>query len=97
MVMGKEATAALRKLYDLYGKSLLDWLASLYDPETGFFYYAGSARDNDGFLPDCESTCRTLGGIFGALGIPRIPMCNNNDFLKFRAKIELAHDKLEGK
>ena len=60
-VMGKPAADALRKLYDFYGKNWLNWLASLYDAKTGFFYYANSARDNDGFLPDCESTCQTLG------------------------------------
>ena len=60
-VMGKPATDALRKLYDFYGTDWLDWLASLCDAKTGFFYYANSARDNDGFLPDCESTCQTLG------------------------------------
>lgn len=60
-VMGKSAADALRRLYDFYGKDWLDWLASLYDAKTGFFYYADSARDNDGFLPDCESACQTLG------------------------------------
>ena len=59
-VMGKAAADAMRKLYDFYGKDWLDWLASLYDPERGAFYYANSARDNDGFLPDCESTCQAL-------------------------------------
>ena len=59
-VMGKAAADALRKLYDFYGKDWLGWLASLYDPERGAFYYANSSRDNDGFLPDCESTCQTL-------------------------------------
>ena len=58
-VMGKAAADALRKLYDFYGKDWIDWLASLYDPATGAFYYSNSARDNDGFLPDCESTCQT--------------------------------------
>ena len=67
-VMGKAAADALRKLCDYYGKSWLDWLASLYDPERGAFYYANSARANDGFLPDCESTCQTLSilNFFGA-------------------------------
>jgi hypothetical protein len=32
-----------------------------------------------------------LGGIFSVLGIKKIPMCNNEDFLRFRAKIEAAH------
>lgn len=58
-VMGKAAADALRKLYDFYGKDWLNWLASLYDPKTGSFYYSNSARDNDQFFPDCESTCQT--------------------------------------
>ncbi|MBQ7386968.1 MAG: hypothetical protein IJW03_02255 [Clostridia bacterium] len=58
-VMGKPAADAMRRLYDFYGKDWLDWLASLYDPETGSFYYSNSARDNEQFRPDCESTCQT--------------------------------------
>lgn len=81
-MMGKEATTALRKLYD---------------PEIGFFYHADSARDNDGFfarlrehLPDARRYLRSA-------GCSENPMCNNDDFLKFRAKIELAHDNIEVK
>ena len=59
-VMGKPAADAMRRLYDFYGKDWLDWLASLYDPERGAFYYANSSRDNDEFLPDVESTCQAL-------------------------------------
>ncbi len=57
-VMGKTAAEALRRLIDFYGKDWIDWLASLYDHETGSFYYSNSARDNDEFRPDCESTCQ---------------------------------------
>ncbi len=59
-VMGKTTADALRKLVDFYGKDWIDWLASLYDPETGSFYYSDSARDNEQFRPDCESTCQAL-------------------------------------
>lgn len=59
-VMGSAAATALKKLYDYYGKDVLIWLAKLYDPDTGCFYYSNSARDNEGFLPDCESTAQTL-------------------------------------
>ena len=59
-VMGKEAADALRKLYDFYGKDWLDWLASLYDAERGAFYFNDSARDNEPFLPDVESTCQAI-------------------------------------
>lgn len=72
-VMGAEATAALKELYDFYGTDWFDWLLSLYDVESGCFYYANSARDYEGFLTDAESTCQTLdmffhSGAFDALG-----------------------------
>ena len=39
---------------------LVGWLASLYSPEHGGFYYSNSARDNEGFLPDIESTHQAI-------------------------------------
>ena len=42
------------------GTRICEWLASLWDPETGGFYYSDSARDNDGFLPDIESTSQAI-------------------------------------
>ena len=57
-VMGKSAADALRKLYDFYGTDWLWWLGSLYDYESGCIYYSNGARDNEGFLPDAESTCQ---------------------------------------
>ena len=59
-IMGHTAAEALKKLYKYYGKDFLVWLAKLYDPETGCFYYSNSARDNEGFLPDCGSTAQAL-------------------------------------
>ena len=58
--LGKEGADALARLYDYYGKDWIDWLGGLYDPSTGAFYYSPSARDNEGFLPDVESTAQTL-------------------------------------
>ena len=37
-------------------EAIVDWWVDLYDPEEGGFYYAISARDTEGFLPDMEST-----------------------------------------
>ena len=55
--VGKEAADALRKLYDFYDKDkLIDWIAGLYDPEAGAFYYSNSARDYEPFRADVEST-----------------------------------------
>lgn len=64
---------ALKGLYSLYGDEVASWIANLYDPETGGFYYSNSARDTVGFLPDLESTYQLLGlpaslGMTGDLG-----------------------------
>lgn len=58
--LGEAGVKAFEKLFDFYGKDWIDWLASLYDRERGAFYYADSARDNPGFLPDAESTAQAL-------------------------------------
>ncbi|MBQ7386972.1 MAG: hypothetical protein IJW03_02275 [Clostridia bacterium] len=79
-VMGKPAADALRKLYDFYGKDWLDWFASLYDTETGAFYYANSSRDNDEFLPDCESTHQAL-EIMSYFGM--LDYCDDNATLAY--------------
>ena len=40
--------------------STVKWLADLYDPESGGFYYSNSAKNNVGYLPDLESTSEAL-------------------------------------
>ena len=57
---GTEVVKALKRIYDFYGDSVYQWIANLYDIENGGFYYANSARDYDGFLPDIESTTQAL-------------------------------------
>ena len=61
---GAEVAAAivssLKNLYSIYDDNMVDWLANLYDPGIGGFYYSNSARDNRGFLPDVESTIEAL-------------------------------------
>lgn len=47
---------ALEEMRAIYDDKMIEYLASMYDPENGAFYYAVSARDNEGFLPDVEST-----------------------------------------
>ena len=59
-VIGAESTAAMKEIYALYTDELVDWFASLYDVQTGGYYYSESARDNEGFLPDAESTSQAL-------------------------------------
>ncbi len=60
------ATASLKELqnmYKLYNNDFntVKWLANLYDPVTGGFYYSNSARNNEGFAPDLGSTSQALG------------------------------------
>ena len=55
--------SAFREYYRemLSPRELTEWVAGLYDVGTGGFYYSNSARDNEGFLPDLESTTQALG------------------------------------
>ena len=57
---GCELTEALRDLYSIYDKSIVEWFANLYDPKIGGYYYSNSARDNEPFRPDSESTLQAL-------------------------------------
>ncbi len=52
----------LKKLYDIYNidHATVKWIADLYDPVSGGFYYSNSARNNVGYLPDLESTSQAL-------------------------------------
>lgn len=67
-ILSAEMSAALSELDTRYDKKLFDWVINLYDPSGGF-YYANSARDYDGFLPDIESTCQAWGRIIMHGGI----------------------------
>lgn len=58
--VSKEIHTALSRFDDICTPDVLEWLASLYDPEIGGFYYSLSARDYEGFLPDLESTSQVL-------------------------------------
>lgn len=57
----KETYEAFCELQSLYTDGIYKWYASLWEPKIGGFYYSISARDNDGFLPDIESTAQLLG------------------------------------
>lgn len=61
--MGNAAVDEIRKIYEMFDHRMLIWLADLYDPEIGGFYYSNSARDHEGFLPDLESTNQAIGFI----------------------------------
>ncbi len=53
---GGEIRRGFSELYTMYRPELPAWLGGLYDPSIGGFYYSNSARDNEPFLPDIEST-----------------------------------------
>ena len=61
--MGKAAVDEIRKIYEMFDHRMLIWLAGLWDPEVGGFYYSNSARVHEGFLPDIESTNQAIGFI----------------------------------
>ena len=44
----------------MFDERMLIWMANLWDPKTGGFYFSNSARDNEGFLPDVESTYQAV-------------------------------------
>jgi len=58
--LGKDIADALRRLYSMYSPEVYEWIAGLYDPENGGFYFSNSGRDNQGYLPDIESTVQAL-------------------------------------
>jgi len=88
----------LSRADSLCGKEVLDWLLSLYDAESGGFYYSISARDNEGFLPDVETTYQAVyllqqGGMYGT-GLPPtdlMPKVIADKFAEFA--ISLQSDK----
>ncbi len=55
-----DVLAAMQDLYTIYDERIPAFLASLYDPSVGAFYFSGSARDYEGFAPDIESTTQIL-------------------------------------
>lgn len=59
-IIGKETVAELKSVYSMFDERLMIWLARLWDPDVGAFYYSNSARDNKGFLPDIESTVQSI-------------------------------------
>ncbi len=71
--LGEEAVKELKNLYGLYTEDLYIWMANLYDPAIGGFYFSNSGRNTEGFLPDLESTVQVLraleeGGMFENYG-----------------------------
>ena len=59
-MLPKDTAEAVIEAMEQFGTKTYEWLARLWDPEVGGFYYSNSARDYEGFLPDIESTCQAL-------------------------------------
>lgn len=57
---GIDATNELKSMYNMFTPKVLNWLADLYDVESGGFYYSNSGRNYDGYLPDIESTAQAI-------------------------------------
>ena len=65
-----ELVTALKKLKTLYNNKVVSWLANLYDEEIGGFYYSNSGRNNQGFLPDVDSTYQAV-VLIGHMGMQK--------------------------
>ena len=60
---GPDIVKELKGLYELFTDRIVVWLAKLYDPKIGGWYWSNSARDTDGFLPSIEETYEAMGFI----------------------------------
>jgi hypothetical protein len=59
-LLSPEVYEALEELNSIIDKDVVMWVASMYDPGTGGFYYARSAIGREGFSSDIESTGQAL-------------------------------------
>ena len=81
--LAAETVETLKRYYTVATPNMIDWVADLYDPKTGGFYYSNSARNTIGYAPDIESTqiAFSLLSDIGAMGIIKGPM-NMPDWMK---------------
>ena len=73
-LLSPELQSALELINSKFSVDTVDWLASLYDKESGGFYYAVSSRDNDEFWVDIESIVQAI-SILQRLGMIK---CNSD-------------------
>lgn len=92
-------TEELVRADSLCEKEVLYWLASLYDAPSGGFYYSVSARDNEPFRPDLESTYQAVyllevGGMYGEGRVPEqiMPRPIADGFLRFALSLQDESD-----
>ena len=62
---GTDVVQATKEYYSLFSDQLISWIADLYDPVTGGFYFSNSGRNTVGYLPDIEATFNVLSIIEG--------------------------------
>ena len=48
----KKIADAIKDLYSIFGTDIVDWVASLYDPEAGAWYHSRSVQMTEGYGPD---------------------------------------------
>ena len=91
---GKEIADAAKEMNDVFTDGYYLWLAGLYDAKIGGFYYANSARDNEGFLPDIESTGQALGTLVNiGIGLSGdLPPKMKEEILRFTKSLEDPDD-----
>ena len=81
-----EVYSALRKHANyINGSVMLEWMANLWDNELGGFYFSNSARDNEPFRPDIESTIQVI-NFFRSSGAVKSP----NDALPHDIKLKIV-------
>lgn len=62
LMFGEKVAAAFATMdAELFTPDVYEWMASLYDPETGAFYFSVSGRENYGYLTDIETTAQMSG------------------------------------
>lgn len=68
--LGGDGAAIVAAVKEYYAKvctdDIVSWLANLYDPAIGGFYFSNGSRDTPGFLPDAESTSQAIGELQGS-------------------------------
>lgn len=57
---------AFKVFYSMYTDDLVKWYANLYDPYIGGYYWTTSGKENEGYLPDIESSCMAMTFIEGS-------------------------------
>ncbi len=74
-ITSPEVCLAMKELYSLYDAEIVEWVAGLYDPKIGGFYFSNTARDLESvtyngkttrLLPDVESTLQAFNFLIGS-------------------------------